>query len=154
MPGDYTKLFQIAAGYGNSINNLRSLIQQIVPARASQMGIEVGEWELNWGGSVQNNTNFHAAWAASVLGHILSSGGWSLFYADKGNAIYAHEHTITDAYGHVVKINVDENPGVASRYGVRGIPNLLIIKNGQVKDQIVGAVPKANLVRAVDAALV
>jgi hypothetical protein len=78
-PGDYTTLFQIAAGYGNGINNLRSLMQQIVPARASQIGIEVGERELNWGGTSQNNTNFHAVWAALVLGHILRSGGWSLF---------------------------------------------------------------------------
>jgi len=53
----------------------------------------------------------------------------------------------------VVKINVDENPETPARYGVRGIPNLLIIKGGQVKDQIVGAVPKGHLVRALDAAL-
>jgi thioredoxin 1 len=54
----------------------------------------------------------------------------------------------------VVKINVDDNPETPSRYGVRGIPNLLIVKNGQVKEQIVGAVPKSHLVRAVDSALV
>src|SRR5487761_1816613 len=53
----------------------------------------------------------------------------------------------------VVKINVDDNPQTPSRYGVRGIPNLLIIKSGQVKEQIVGAVPKSHLVRAVDSAL-
>jgi len=53
----------------------------------------------------------------------------------------------------VVKLNVDDNPETAARYGVRGIPNLLIIKNGQVKDQIVGAVPKGHLVKAVDNAL-
>ncbi|HUO03981.1 MAG TPA: thioredoxin [Candidatus Binataceae bacterium] len=53
----------------------------------------------------------------------------------------------------VVKINVDDNPQVPGRYGVRGIPNLLIIKSGQVKEQIVGAVPKNALVRAVDGAL-
>jgi thioredoxin 1 len=53
----------------------------------------------------------------------------------------------------VVKINVDDNPQIPARYGVRGIPNLLIIKGGQVKEQIVGAVPKVNLVRAVDSAL-
>jgi thioredoxin 1 len=53
----------------------------------------------------------------------------------------------------VVKVNVDENPETPARYGVRGIPNLLIIKSGEVKDQIVGAVPKGHLVRAVDAAL-
>ena len=111
VPGDYTKLFQIARGYGNSINNLRSLIQQIVPARASQMGIEVGEWELNWGGTAQNNINFHSVWAASVLGNILKAGGWSLFYADKGNALYGNPHTFTDPHGHVVNINPDDtNP--------------------------------------------
>jgi thioredoxin 1 len=54
----------------------------------------------------------------------------------------------------VVKINVDDNPETPARYGVRGIPNLLIIKSGQVKEQIVGAVPKSHLVRGVDSALV
>jgi len=53
----------------------------------------------------------------------------------------------------VVKINVDDNPQTPARYGVRGIPNLLIIKGRQVKEQIVGAVPKAHLKRAVDGAL-
>jgi thioredoxin 1 len=53
----------------------------------------------------------------------------------------------------VVKINVDDNPEIPARYGVRGIPNLLIIRSGQVKEQIVGAVPKSHLVRAVDSAL-
>jgi len=53
----------------------------------------------------------------------------------------------------VVKVNVDDSPMTAARYGVRGIPNLLIIKDGQVKEQIVGAVPKPHLVRAVDTAI-
>jgi len=53
----------------------------------------------------------------------------------------------------VVKINVDDNPETPARYGVRGIPNLLIIRSGQVKEQIVGAVPKSHLIRAVDSAL-
>src|SRR6266699_3172726 len=90
VPGDYTTLFHIATGYGDSITNLRSLIQHIVPARASQIGIEVGEWELNWGGTAQDNINFHSVWAASVLGNILKAGGWSLFFADKGNALYGN----------------------------------------------------------------
>jgi hypothetical protein len=82
-----------------------------VPTRASQIGIEVGEWELNWGGTAQNNTNFHAVWVASVLGNILKAGGRSLFYADKGNAIYGNPHTFIDAYGHVVNIKPDDvNP--------------------------------------------
>jgi thioredoxin 1 len=53
----------------------------------------------------------------------------------------------------VVKMNVDDNPQTPGRYGVRGIPNLLVIKGGQVADQIVGAVPKAHLVKAIDTAL-
>ena len=50
----------------------------------------------------------------------------------------------------VVKMNVDDNPQTPSRYGVRGIPNLILFKGGQVKEQIVGTVPKAQLVRAIN----
>lgn len=50
----------------------------------------------------------------------------------------------------VVKMNVDDNPKTPSRYGVRGIPNLILFQGGEVKDQIVGAVPKAQLVKAID----
>src|SRR5579863_871449 len=53
----------------------------------------------------------------------------------------------------IVKINVDDNPATPARYGVRGIPNLLIIKGGQVKEQIVGLVPKVQLVKKLDSAL-
>jgi thioredoxin 1 len=54
----------------------------------------------------------------------------------------------------VVKMNVDDNPQTPSQYGVRGIPNLILFKGGQVADQIVGAVPKAHLVKAIDRVLV
>lgn len=53
----------------------------------------------------------------------------------------------------VVKINVDDNPQTPGRYGVRGIPNLLIMKGGQVKEQIIGAVAKGTLIKAVDSAI-
>ncbi|MFQ5682488.1 MAG: thioredoxin [Candidatus Binatia bacterium] len=53
----------------------------------------------------------------------------------------------------VTKINVDNNPMIPSRYGVRGIPNLIILKGGTVKEQIVGAVPKAKLIDAIEKAL-
>ena len=49
----------------------------------------------------------------------------------------------------VVKMNVDDNPRTPSQYGVRGIPNLLLIQGGQVKEQLVGALPKAKLVSAI-----
>jgi thioredoxin 1 len=51
----------------------------------------------------------------------------------------------------VVKMNVDDNPRTPARYGVRGIPNLILFKDGQVQQQIVGAVPKAHLVKAISA---
>jgi thioredoxin 1 len=53
----------------------------------------------------------------------------------------------------VTKLNVDDNPITPSRYGVRGIPNLIILKGGTVKEQIVGAVPKLRLVQAIENAL-
>jgi thioredoxin 1 len=49
----------------------------------------------------------------------------------------------------VVKMNVDDNPRTPTRYGVRGIPNLIVFQNGEVKEQIVGAVPKVQLVKAI-----
>ncbi len=49
----------------------------------------------------------------------------------------------------VVKMNVDDNPQTPSRYGVRGIPNLILFNGGEVKEQIVGAVAKKRLVDAI-----
>jgi len=49
----------------------------------------------------------------------------------------------------VVKLNVDDNPQTPSRYGVRGIPNLIVFAGGEVKEQIIGAVPKSELVRKI-----
>jgi|SRR5688572_19748890 thioredoxin 1 len=49
----------------------------------------------------------------------------------------------------VVKMNVDDNPQTPTRYGVRGIPNLIIFQGGSVREQIVGAVAKKRLVDAI-----
>lgn len=53
----------------------------------------------------------------------------------------------------VVKMNVDDNQQTPSRYGVRGIPNLIVFKDGKVHEQIVGAVPKSRLAQAVQGAV-
>ncbi|HEX9759601.1 MAG TPA: thioredoxin [Candidatus Acidoferrales bacterium] len=48
----------------------------------------------------------------------------------------------------VVKLNVDENMNTPTQYNVRGIPTLLIFKGGQAVDQIVGAVPRDQIEKA------
>lgn len=53
----------------------------------------------------------------------------------------------------VGKLNVDENPQTASRFAVRSIPTLLVLRNGREIDRIVGAVPKHELVRRLEAVL-
>ena len=50
----------------------------------------------------------------------------------------------------VVKLNTDENPGVASKFGIRSIPTLMIFKGGQRVDMVVGAVPKTTLSNTID----
>ncbi len=51
----------------------------------------------------------------------------------------------------IAKVNIDENPGTPSKYGVRGIPTLLLFKDGEVAAMKVGAVPKSQLVEWVEA---
>lgn len=63
---------------------------------------------------------------------------------------------LSEAYGGKVKIaklNVDENPELPARLGVRGIPALFLYKDGQVVSQKVGAAPKAALKAWIDGAV-
>ena len=53
----------------------------------------------------------------------------------------------------VGKLNVDNNPQVAMKYGIRSIPTILFIKNGEVVDRSVGAVPKAMLAQKLEGQL-
>jgi thioredoxin 1 len=53
----------------------------------------------------------------------------------------------------VGKLNVDDHPSVAQRYGITGIPALLFFEGGQVVDTVVGAVPKSALQKKVDEVL-
>lgn len=62
----------------------------------------------------------------------------------------ATEYAGKAAFG---KINTDENPDLASRFNIRGIPTLMFFKNGKNVDQLVGAVPKATLAAKINSLL-
>jgi thioredoxin 2 len=53
----------------------------------------------------------------------------------------------------VAKLNIDENPATANRFGVRSIPTLLLLKNGREVDRIVGVQPKQEILRHIQAIL-
>jgi thioredoxin 1 len=50
----------------------------------------------------------------------------------------------------VFKLNVDDNPATATKYGIRGIPTLLLFKGGQVVQQLVGVKSKAEIKKVID----
>jgi len=52
------------------------------------------------------------------------------------------------------KLNVDENPGVSAKFGIRSIPTLLVFKGGEIVDKQIGAVPKGVLAQKLEAQLV
>jgi thioredoxin 1 len=53
----------------------------------------------------------------------------------------------------VAKVNIDDNPQTPQKYGVRGIPTLILFKNGQVAATKIGALPKSKLVEWVESVL-
>ncbi len=63
---------------------------------------------------------------------------------------------VADAYdgrAKVAKIDIDESPGTAQKYGIRGVPTLYVFKGGEVVGQQVGAVPKNTIEQLVEGAL-
>jgi thioredoxin 1 len=50
----------------------------------------------------------------------------------------------------VVKLNVDDNPGVSQRFGIKGIPTLILFRNGKEEERVVGATTKENIARMLD----
>jgi len=51
---------------------------------------------------------------------------------------------------YAVKLNTDESPGIATEYGIRSIPTVMIFKNGKKMDTVIGAVPKQTLAQTID----
>lgn len=71
-------------------------------------------------------------------------------------AIAPHVDAISQEYAgraKVVKVNVDEEPELALRYGIQSIPTLLFFKDGKVQDMIVGVVPKQTIIQKLEALL-
>ena len=61
--------------------------------------------------------------------------------------------TIAEKYNGKVKVgkvNVDKDPGIAQKYSVRGIPNILVFTDGEVKDQLIGNVPESDISNILD----
>ena len=56
-----------------------------------------------------------------------------------------------DGQAVVTKLDVDSNPGITQKYGIRNIPTILFFKDGEVADKQVGAVPKSTIVSKLDA---
>jgi thioredoxin 1 len=80
--------------------------------------------------------DFWAAWCGPcrIVGPIVDQ--LAVDYADKG---------VT-----VGKLDVDQNPRVTSRFGVRSIPSILFFKDGKLVDTVVGAVPRAQLEKKIE----
>ena len=97
--------------------------------------------DTNFASEIANTTvpvlvDFWAEWCGPcrMLGPILDQ-----LATEKGAAIK------------VIKVNVDESPALSAQYGVRSIPMLLFIKDGQVKDTVVGVQSKDALARKLEA---
>lgn len=48
------------------------------------------------------------------------------------------------------KLNTDENPDIATQYGIRSIPTMIIFKNGEKRDAVIGAVPESTLIMCIE----
>jgi len=62
-------------------------------------------------------------------------------------------HTEYEGKAIIGKVDVDSNPGVSAKFGIRNIPTVLFIKGGEVADKSIGAVPKDQLTSKLDALL-
>ena len=98
---------------------------------------------------VLNDANFEEMAAKSALPALIDL--WAPWCAPCRMIAPVIEQLAAEYAGKAVvgKVNVDENPAIASRYGVTSIPTLMFLKNGDVKDQMIG-VPAGNAKRVIE----
>ncbi len=77
----------VIQGYRDQLADLRHRIQTLVPDRAHQIGIQIGEYQLDWDGDPRMLTPFGAVWSAAVLGTILSEGAVAVQYGDRNGEL-------------------------------------------------------------------
>ena len=96
-----------------------------------------------------------ATWDKEVVGHkgIVMIDFWAVWCGPCRMIAPTVEELAKEYAGKikVMKLNTDENPDVASKYKIMGIPTIIFIKNGQEADRLVGAVPKPQLKAKIDA---
>ena len=66
------------------------------------------------------------------------------------DVLVAVSYTHLDVYKRQVKLNVDESPSTPGKYGIRAIPTLILFKNGEVVEQVTGAVSKSSIATMIE----
>jgi thioredoxin 1 len=123
---------------GTEISQTRTIFAQKENHEMSELVIEVGDgsWEeLVLQSDRPVLVDFWAAWCAPCR-----------MLAPTVDAV-AEKYA---ANARVVKLNVDDNPSVSQRYGIKGIPTLILFKDGKEEERVVGATSKEAISRMID----